>query len=117
MALDLDIVIFIFCHLKAPEGNLSKDQRMNAYAKGKYTSLGNAPHELGGDVLSAQFAGSRAMMRSCNLMIALEGNKDEALPEEIRNMRHIRILEDREFGEVGTTPVFWNRNTTRFVEL
>ena len=117
MALDLDIVIFIFCHLKAPEGNLSKDQRTNAYAKGKYTSLGNAPHELGGDVLSAQFAGSRAMMRSCNYMIGLEGNKDEALPDEVRNTRVIRLLEDREFGEVGSFPVYWNKVTTRLLEL
>lgn len=117
MALDLDIVVFIFCHLKAPEGNLSKDQRQNKYAQHKYTSLGNCPHELGGDVLSAQFAGSRAMMRSCNYMIGLEGNKDDTLPEEVRNTRVIRILEDREFGEVASVPVYWNRNTTRFMEL
>lgn len=116
MALDLDIVVFIFCHLKAPEGNLSKDQRQNKYAQGKYTNLGNAPHELGGDVLSAQFAGSRAMMRSCNYMIGLEGNKDEALPEEIRNTRVLRLLEDREFGEVASVPLYWNRATTRFME-
>ena len=117
MALDLNVVIFIFCHLKAPEGNLSKDQRTAKYAAGKYTSLGNAPHELGGDVLSAQFAGSRAMMRSCNYMIGLEGNKDDTLPEEIRNTRVIRLLEDREFGEVASIPVYWNRASTRFVEL
>jgi twinkle protein len=117
MALDLELVIFIFCHLKAPEGNLSKDQRTNKYAQQKYTSLGNCPHELGGDVLSAQFAGSRAMMRSCNYMIGLEGNKDDSLPEEVRNTRVIRLLEDREFGEVASIPLYWNRNTTRFVEL
>lgn len=117
LALDLGIVIFIFCHLKAPEGNLSKDQRMNKYAQGKYTGLGNAPHELGGDVLSAQFAGSRAMMQACNYMIGLEGNKDDTLAEEIRNTRVVRLLEDREFGEVASIPVYWNRATTRFVEL
>jgi twinkle protein len=117
MALDLNVTIFIFCHLKAPEGNLSKDQRQNKYAQGKYTSLGNCPHELGGDVLSAQFAGSRAMMRSCNYMIGLEGNKDDTLPEEVRNTRVIRILEDREFGEVGSIPVYWNRASTRFIEI
>lgn len=117
MALDLNIVIFIFCHLKAPEGNLSKDQRQGKYAKGQFFGLGNCPHELGGDVLSAQFAGSRAMMRSCNLMVGLEGNKDEELEEAVRNTRNLKILEDREFGEVGSFPVFWNRETTRFKEL
>lgn len=43
IALDLNIVIFIFCHLKSPEAGPS--------------------HERGGEVLSHQFAGSRAMMR------------------------------------------------------
>lgn len=90
---------------------------MNKYAQGKYTGLGNAPHELGGDVLSAQFAGSRAMMQACNYMIGLEGNKDDTLAEEIRNTRVVRLLEDREFGEVASIPVYWNRATTRFVEL
>ncbi len=116
LALSLNVVIFIFCHLKAPEGNLSKDQRKAKYVQGKYTQLGNCPHELGGDVLSAQFAGSRAMMQACNYMIGLEGNKDEDLEDNIRNTRVIRILEDREFGEVASVPVFWNRATTRFVE-
>lgn len=43
MAMDLNIVIFIFCHLKAPQNG--------------------EPHERGGKVFSTQFAGSRAMMR------------------------------------------------------
>jgi twinkle protein len=117
MALDLDIVVFMFCHLKAPEGNISADQRAVKYKQQKFIGLGNCPHEMGGDVLSSQFAGSRAMMRSANLMIGLEGNKDPDLPEEIRNMRVIRILEDREFGLSERYPVFWNRASGRFVEL
>ena len=117
MALQLNIVIFIFCHLKAPEGNLSKDQREKKYAKGEYTQLGNCPHEFGGDVISAQFAGSRAMMRSCNLMIGLEGNKDPNIEPEARNIRWLNILEDREFGNSARVPLYWNRNTTLFREL
>jgi len=117
MAKDLDIVIFIFCHLKAPEGNLSKEARLKKYAKGQYTQLGNCPHEYGGDVLSAQFAGSRSMMRSCNLMIGLEGNKDPEVPEEVRNMRNLVILEDREFGNSDRINLYWNKNTTLFKEI
>lgn len=117
MALDLDIVVFLFCHLKAPEGNISADQRAAKYKSGKFVGLGNCPHELGGDVLSSQFAGSRAMMRSANLMIGLEGNKDPELDEETRNMRFLRVLEDREFGVSEKFPLFWNRDTGRFVEL
>lgn len=117
MAKDLDIVIFIFCHLKAPEGFVSKDARRKKYEKGEFVGLGSCPHEFGGDVYSSQFSGSRAMMRSCNLMLGLEGNKDPELPEQTRNMRHITILEDREFGNSGRIPLYWNSNTTLFKEV
>lgn len=117
MALDYNIVIFIFCHLKAPEGNIAKEKREKYYHDGKYIGLGNCPHELGGNVYSAQFAGSRAMMRSCNVMIGLEGNKDPDLDDEVtKHMRNLVLLEDREFGETGRFPLYWNPNTTIFEE-
>ena len=97
MALDLDIVIFLFCHLKNPEAG--------------------PPHERGGKVLSSQFAGSRAMARSCNLMLGLEGNRDPALSEEERNMRKLVALENRETGEVGEWDLYWNPHTTHFTEV
>jgi len=74
MALDLNVVIFIFCHLRNPDSG--------------------PPHERGGEVLSSQFAGSRAMARSCNLMLGLQGNRDPALKPEERNMRTLILLED-----------------------
>lgn len=117
LALDHNIVVFIFCHLKAPEGNISADQRLNKYKQDKFHRLGNCPHELGGDVLSNQFAGSRSMMRSCNMMLGLEGNKDAELEEEIRNTRHLTILEDREFGLSESFQIFYNKNTGRYVEV
>lgn len=116
MALDHNVVIFIFCHLKAPEGNIAKERRDKFYHDGKFIGLGNCPHEMGGDIYSNQFAGSRAMMRSCNMMLGLEGNKDDDLPREERNMRHIVLLEDREFGETGRFPIYWNGETTLFKE-
>tara|TARA_R110000851_G_scaffold115675_3_gene241609 strand:- start:2693 stop:4405 length:1713 start_codon:yes stop_codon:yes gene_type:complete len=117
MALDLNIVIFVFCHLKAPEGNMSKEVRTKKYEKGDYIRIGGGPHEFGGDVISAQFAGSRAMMRSCNLMIGLEGNKDPELDEDVRNLRQLTILEDREFGNAASVKLHWNKNTTLFSEV
>lgn len=117
MAMDLDVVIFVFCHLKAPEGNISKDVRLKKYDKGEYVKLGNCPHEFGGDILSNQFAGSRAMMRSCHLMIGLEGNKDPELEEDIRNLRYLTILEDREFGNSATVGLHYNKNTTLYSEI
>lgn len=97
MALDLNVVIFIFCHLRNPESGL--------------------PHERGGEVLSSQFAGSRAMARSCNLMLGLEGNRDPNLSNEEKNLRTLVLLEDREFGETGRFKLFWDRNTGLFNEL
>lgn len=117
IALDNDVVIFLFCHLKAPSDNISKERRSKYYHDGKTIGLGNCPHELGGDVSSAQFAGSRAMMRSCNLMLGLEGNKDAELEDETRNIRHLVLLEDREFGETGRFGLYWSRETTLFKEL
>lgn len=102
MALDLGVVVFIFCHLKAP-------------------SQGE-DHEHGGDVLSSQFAGSRAMMRSCNLMIGLEGDKSPLTKEgkersmQEKNMRDLVLLEDREFGQTGKFPIYWDYKTGLFNE-
>ena len=117
LAKDLNVVIFIFCHLKAPEGAISRDVRRKKYEKGEYVGLGPCPHEFGGDIASAQFAGSRAMMRSCNLMIGLEGNKDEELPDHIQKMRWLNILEDREFGNSRRVGIIWNPKTTQFREV
>lgn len=97
MALDLNIVIFIFCHLRNPETGPS--------------------HDRGGRVLTSQFAGSRAMGRSCNYMFGLEGNKDPSLDPDVRNIRQLVILDDREFGEVGEVTLRWDKETTLFKEI
>ena len=97
MALDLNVVTFIFCHLRNPDGG--------------------APHERGGEVLSSQFAGSRAMARSCNLMLGLEGNRDPNLSPEERNLRTLVLLEDREYGETGKFKLYWDNSTGLFNEL
>ncbi len=117
LAKDLNIVIHIFCHLKAPDGNMSKEAREKQYNMGHFRGLGNCPHELGGSVQSVQFAGSRAMMRSAHLMIGLEGNKDPELPQEERNRRTLVILEDRMFGNNERIEIEWDPETTRFKEV
>jgi twinkle protein len=97
MALDLNVVIFIFCHLRNPDAG--------------------PPHERGGEVLSSQFAGSRAMARSCNLMLGIEGNRDPNLPQHERNIRQLVLLEDREFGENGRFHLYWDAATGLFNEM
>jgi twinkle protein len=97
MALDLNIVIFISCHLKNPETGV--------------------PHERGGKVLSGQFAGSRAMARSCNLMLGLEGNRDPELDITERNMRKLVVLENRETGDVGFVDLYYDDKVGMFNEV
>ncbi len=97
MAKDLDFTGYIFCHLKAPTNG--------------------PPHERGGEVLSTQFTGSRAMMRSCHMMIGLEGNKDPELDPMERNMRKLKLLEDRTFGATGVVKLFWDSKTSLFNEV
>lgn len=97
MAKDLEVVIFIFCHLRNPDAG--------------------PPHDRGGKVLTSQFAGSRAMGRSCNYMFGLEGDKNPELVDEDRNKRTLVLLDDREFGEVGECHLYWDRRTTHFYEI
>lgn len=97
MAIDLNIIIFIFCHLRNPETG--------------------PEHSRGGQVLASQFAGSRAMERSCNLMLGLEGNMDPDAKEHDRNIRHLVVIANRETGEVGRWPLYWNPDTTLFTEM
>lgn len=97
MAMDLQIIVHIFCHLKSPDGGRS--------------------HERGGSVESHQFAGSRAMMRSCHSMIGIEGDKSPDLPEDERNLRTLVLLEDRMTGNSGKVPLWWDKRTGAFNEL
>ena len=97
MAMDLQIVVHIYCHLKAPDSG--------------------EPHERGGAVLSTQFAGSRAMMRSCHAMIGIQGNKNPEHQEEQRNIRDLVLLEDRNSGASGKVKVYYDKNTGLFNEI
>ena len=97
IAKDMNIVIFIFCHLKAP--------------------LFGDSHERGGKVLSNQFAGSRAMMRSCHLMLGIEGDKDPELDEREQSIRKFVVLEDRSFGSSGYVRYYRDPNTGFFNEI
>lgn len=116
MAADMSFTAFIFCHLKAPEGQIAEDKRQSFYNKNQFVDLGNCSHEMGGSVYSSQFAGSRAMQRSAHLMLGLLGNKDPDLPEEVRNTRQIRVLEDRMWGSAGVYQLFYNKETGLFHE-
>ena len=91
MSKDLGFTYYFFCHLKAP--------------------LGGKPHEKGGAVESVQFTGSRAMMRAAYYMIGLERNKSDDLPEIVRNMSNLVLLEDRAFGRTGRVALYYDNHT------
>ena len=57
------------------------------------------------------------MMRSCNLMLGLEGDKNPDLDIEERNLRRLVILEDREFGASGVVRLYWDSATSLFNEI
>jgi len=95
MAKDLGFFYHVFAHLKAPQ-------------KGK-------PHEQGGQVQSNQFTGSRSMMRAAYFLVGIERDKG-AEDEIVRNTSTFVLLEDRNFGNSGTFPVFYNRNTGDYLE-
>lgn len=97
LAKDLDVMIFIFCHLNKP-------------------SKGSTPWDRGGKITTDYFAGSSAMARSCHYALGLEGNKDPELSEEERNMRKLVMLADREYGESGECALYWDRHTSLFNE-
>lgn len=98
MAMDLDIHIMFYCHLNKPP-------------------KGSTPWDRGGIITTDYFAGSSAMARSCNYAFGLQGNKDPELSEEERNVRHLIMLADREFGEVVDVPLYWDKHTNLFNEM
>jgi len=97
MSKDLGFTYYFFCHLKAPMGN-------------------NRPHEKGGAVESVQFTGSRAMMRAAYYMIGIERDKSDGLPEIVRNMSNLVLLEDRAFGRTGRVALYYDTHTGDYRE-
>jgi twinkle protein len=97
MAKDLGFFYIFFCHLKAPPSGIKS-------------------HEEGGKVKSAQFTGSRAMMRACYYMVGLERDKSPDREEVERNTTKFVLLEDRAFGNSGAFDVFYNRDTGAYLE-
>jgi len=97
MALEMNFLAIMFCHLNKPEFG--------------------PPHEYGGKVMSSQFAGSRAMMRSCDLAVGIEGNKDPHDEDADPSRRDLIILEDRAFGQSDSVAIRYNKYTGKYGEI
>lgn len=96
MSQELDFTTMYFSHLNPPKTGPS--------------------HERGGKVNESQMTGSRAMMKWSTHIWGLEGSKDPDLPEHERNVRKMVLLKDREYGNVGTFFLYYNKETTRLME-
>lgn len=97
MAKDLGFFYYCFCHLKEPPGNLKS-------------------HEEGGRVKVSQFRGSRAMAEKTKLMIGIERNQ-QAEDDEDKNTSLFRLLLNSGFGRTGSFPVYYNEETTDYLEV
>ena len=91
------ITIFAFSHL-------------NPKAKGTKS------HEQGGKVLSSEFTGSRALEKWSNLGLGIERDRSDDCPEEERNHSKVKILYCRDFGNYGSIDMFYNVDTTEYLE-
>lgn len=94
MCNELNFTCFVFSHLNPPKGG--------------------APHEEGGSVQEVQFTGSRALMRFSQLILGFERNKQA--DGDDKNLSQIRVLKDRNFGQTGIIPTYYNPVTGRLKE-
>jgi twinkle protein len=92
----LDCTVFFCSHLNPP--------------------VSGDPHERGGRVLESQFTGSRGGIKWSHYLLGLERNKDPLLPDEERNMSKLVLLKDRENGNVGEIPLYYNKYTRSMYE-
>lgn len=99
---ELNITIFYAAHLNQPDRS-------------------SKSHEEGGKVKESQLTGSRAMIRWSHYIFGLERNKhavdENGEPDMIkRNTTKFVLLKDREYGYTGTFEIFYNSDTTDYLE-
>lgn len=96
MAMELQITFFMYSHVNPAKGGLSHDQ--------------------GGDVLSSQFTGSRAMEKWAHYGWGIQRDRSEK-DERKRNTARVTMLFDREFGEYCEYFAFYDKYTNDWSEI
>tara|TARA_R110000764_G_scaffold27205_1_gene64619 strand:+ start:4991 stop:6658 length:1668 start_codon:yes stop_codon:yes gene_type:complete len=91
------ITVICFSHVNAP-------------------NKGSKSHEEGGKILSGQFTGSRALEKWSHLGLGLERDRSADCPVEQINHSTIKILYDRDFGASGSVDMFYDIETTEYLE-
>ena len=95
MAMELQITFFMYSHV-------------NPVKNGK-------PHDQGGEVLSSQFTGSRAMEKWAHYGWGIVRNRNEPDPIK-RNTSEQVLLFDREFGEYCRFHCFYDSDANSYLE-
>lgn len=96
LAIELDITFFMYSHVNPPKTG--------------------TPHDQGGEVLSSQFTGSRAMEKWAHYGWGIVRNRNEPDPIKRNTSEHV-LLFDREFGEYGRYPCFYDTATNEYREV
>ena len=78
---------------------------------------GSKPHEDGARVLSSEFTGSRAMEKWFHYGWGIRRNRSPDCPLEEQNISQLDLLFDRDFGNTGTTKLFFNKANMRYLEV
>ena len=77
---------------------------------------GSKSHEEGGKILSGQFTGSRALEKWSHLGLGLERDRSADCPPDQVNHSTVKILYDRDFGASGSVDMFYDTDTTEYLE-
>ena len=96
MAMELQITFFLYSHVNPVKSGI--------------------PHDQGGDVLSSQFTGSRAMEKWAHYGWGIQRDRTEK-DERLRNTARITLLFDREFGEYCEYYAFYDKYTNDWSEV
>jgi len=96
MAMELQITFFMYSHVNPVRSGV--------------------PHDQGGDVLSSQFTGSRAMEKWAHYGWGIQRDRTEK-DEKKRNTARVTMLFDREFGEYCEYYAFYNKETNDWSEV
>ncbi len=95
MAMELNITFFMYSHVNPAKSGI--------------------PHDQGGDVLSSQWTGSRAMEKWAHYGWGIQRDRTEKDPI-IRNTARVTMLFDREFGEYCEYYAFYDSETNDWSE-
>jgi len=93
---ELNIHIDVYSHLNPPKGK------------------GEVDHEMGGEVRSSQFTGSRGIMRCFPILGGFERNKHA--DGDLKDNSYISLIKNRKYGGEGKVKTQYQEKTGRLIE-